>query len=233
MLLKFTLLALFIFIAGYLLTAQLYRMRGKRLRGSKLETKILLWIPLFGAAVAFAYGDEWVRIALLAIVLLGAWLDVVGQRIWLGSVLYACAVSIGVMSLFGVAAFGTQIFLAVWSMSVLSDATAFFVGNCAGKHKLPSVLNSNKSWEGVAGQLLGAALGFALLELCFDNVPGYFVATVGIGSALGDLSNSYIKRRTGIVEWSNRIPGHGGYLDRFASLAGASLLTLAIMLVIS
>ncbi len=149
MLLKFTLLALFIFIAGYLLTAQLYRMRGKRLRGSKLETKILLWIPLFGAAVAFAYGDEWVRIALLAIVLLGAWLDVVGQRIWLGSVLYACAVSIGVMSLFGVAAFGTQIFLAVWSMSVLSDATAFLLAivqaniNCQA---FLTVIRAGRAW---------------------------------------------------------------------------------------
>jgi phosphatidate cytidylyltransferase len=41
---------------------------------------------------------------------------------------------------------------------------------------------------------------------------------------LGDLANSYAKRLAGIKDWSRAIPGHGGFIDRLASLAGAATL---------
>ena len=52
---------------------------------------------------------------------------------------------------------------------------------------------------------------------------------IGLGAILGDLCNSYVKRREHIKNWSQRIPGHGGYLDRFASLAGSLALVLLVL----
>lgn len=229
MLLKFAVLSVAVFAVGYVLTYLLFRRRGQRLRGSALETKIFMWIPLFFVALAFAYGNVWLQLGLLALAFWQVNLDLIGAggRLPVLSGIYAAGVEVGLFSLFAVAdAASPQVFLALWFMSVLSDVAAFFAGSYAGRHKLPAILNNQKSWEGVAGQFVGAALAFGLLGLAGWDVPAYFILTVGVGSALGDLANSYVKRRLGIKEWSNRIPGHGGYLDRFASLAGASLLTL-------
>ncbi len=230
MLLKFVVLSVAVFGIGYLLSQLLFHGRGKRLRGSQLEVKIFMWIPLFFVALAFAYGNIWVQAALLAFAMWQLGLDLLDhRRLPFIAIVYAAMVAAGLTSLLGVADQGPEVFLALWFMSVLSDVAAFFAGNYAGRHKLPAKLNNKKSWEGVAGQLVGAALAFALLGLVPLEVPPYFILTVGVGSVLGDLANSYVKRRIGIKEWSNRVPGHGGYLDRFASLAGASLLTLILI----
>jgi phosphatidate cytidylyltransferase len=116
---------------------------------------------------------------------------------------------------------GKQILLGVAFASVLSDVTAFFMGNYGGRHKLPAAFNDHKSWEGVAGQIIGAFIGITLAKL-FLGLPAldWWVALpVGIGAALGDLLNSFMKRREGVKDWSNFLPGHGGFLDRFASLS--------------
>ena len=145
------------------------------------------------------------------------------------TVVYVVVVGIGIVSLLGVVHLGMQYFLALWFMSVMSDVGAFFAGNFAGRHKLPDWLNKRKSWEGTSGQLVGALVAFVLVDAFVAPIPLYFVATAGAGSLLGDLANSYVKRRLGIKEWSNRLPGHGGYLDRFSSLSMAVLLTYLVM----
>ncbi len=228
MALRYIAVAIATFVVGYVLSDALYRRHGKRLRGSRLEIKIVMWIPLFCAALIFAYGNGWLRLALLAFVLWQLCLEVIEERrrLPLGAILFVVAVGAGLVSLLGVASLGPSVFLAVWFMSVVSDVAAFFAGNFAGRHKLPARFNRRKSWEGVVGQLAGAALACGLLNSLVVAVPLCFILTVGVGSVLGDLTNSYIKRRVGLQEWSNRVPGHGGYLDRFASLASASLLTM-------
>lgn len=234
MIVDITFLSLGLFAIGYLLSAQLYRRQGKRLRGSELETKILFWIPLYGVAVVFAISNTWVRLALTAAVAIQLGRDVLGQKIPPRHeglvVMHSAIVALSLCSAIGVATYDEGLFLALWLMSVLSDVGAFFVGNYFGKHRLPKWLNSHKSWEGVGGQLLGALLGFVLLNSLIAPLPLYFVITIGLGSALGDLINSYIKRRLGISAWSKRLPGHGGYLDRFSSLALALLCSYIALL---
>jgi len=110
--------------------------------------------------------------------------------------------------------------------SVLSDVTAFFMGNYLGKHKLPALFNKNKSWEGVAGQIIGAFIGVVLVNVYVVHIPTLLLfLPIGIGAAVGDLANSYVKRFLDIKDWSNNIPGHGGYLDRLSSLVGSALFT--------
>jgi phosphatidate cytidylyltransferase len=55
---------------------------------------------------------------------------------------------------------------------------------------------------------------------------------LGAGSALGDLTNSYVKRKLAIDEWGRAIPGHGGILDRFSSMAGSAVLVFYFLLIV-
>jgi phosphatidate cytidylyltransferase len=232
MVLKFTLVGSIIFGLGYLLCALLYRKQGKRLRGSRLEVKILLWIPLFLAAGAFTLAGFWIRLAIVLFVIAQLWREALAAKSLpaLGG-LHTLLVSLGVVAALGIIGLEPTLFLAVWLMSVLSDVVAFFAGNYFGRHALPAGFNKQKTWEGVAGQLLGALLGFGLIHSFVMSPPLYLAPAIGIGSAAGDLANSYIKRRLGIKEWSNRLPGHGGYLDRFSSLAFALLVSYGLLLV--
>jgi phosphatidate cytidylyltransferase len=116
--------------------------------------------------------------------------------------------------------------------SVLSDVAAYFFGNYLGNHKLPAFLNNKKSWEGVAGQLLGALIGvFVVGAFLVPNLPLIIFIPIGVGSALGDLLNSYIKRRLDVKDWSNYIPGHGGFADRLSSMSLSILFAFYFVLI--
>lgn len=104
----------------------------------------------------------------------------------------------------------------------LCDVAAFTFGKLFGRHKMRPNISPNKTWEGSCGAfLVGMALpwifrfsleGFGTRELILAGV------IVGIGSQLGDLSISVIKRDIGIKDMGTLIEGHGGVLDRIDSL---------------
>lgn len=111
-------------------------------------------------------------------------------------------------------------------IAFLSDSGAYFVGSAWGKHKLAPVISPNKSVEGLMGGVLSGILGmliYCLILLCFGaKINFLFAITYGIMGAFagtfGDLCFSAIKRQTGIKDYGNLIPGHGGMLDRMDSL---------------
>lgn len=120
----------------------------------------------------------------------------------------------------------TSLILVVAFSSVMSDISAYFFGNFFGKHKLPRQINANKSWEGIVGQIVGAIAGFYLILPILQPQSSIIIALViGVSSTLGDILNSIIKRRINIKDWGKTIPGHGGVLDRFASLSFAIIAT--------
>lgn len=112
-------------------------------------------------------------------------------------------------------------------MAFLSDTGAYFVGRKFGKHKLAPVISPNKTVEGVIGGVLGAIVGMVIYGLVLDLAFGFTVnywftviygALGSLGAVFGDLCFSVIKRQTGIKDYGNLIPGHGGILDRFDSM---------------
>ncbi|OOF44317.1 phosphatidate cytidylyltransferase [Rodentibacter trehalosifermentans] len=118
------------------------------------------------------------------------------------------------------------VFVLVWA----ADSGAYFTGRAFGKHKLAPKVSPGKTWEGVIGGLITAAI-FACILIYFSEenlvgnrgIAGFIilsVATVAI-SILGDLTESMFKRETGIKDSSRLIPGHGGILDRIDSLTAA------------
>lgn len=112
-------------------------------------------------------------------------------------------------------------------LAFTSDSGAYFAGRFLGKHKLAPVISPNKTVEGVVGGVAGAIVGMliycVILDLAFRFRVNYlFALTYGILGSLaavfGDLAFSAIKRQTGIKDYGNLIPGHGGVLDRFDSV---------------
>ncbi|MFV0529314.1 MAG: phosphatidate cytidylyltransferase [Lachnospiraceae bacterium] len=116
------------------------------------------------------------------------------------------------------------IFISAWGC----DTLAYCTGTLFGKHKMSPVLSPKKSIEGAIGGVLGAAaLGAAYAVILNANhlmrieKPWLYALICGIGalvSMVGDLSASAIKRQSGIKDFGNLIPGHGGILDRFDSV---------------
>lgn len=126
-------------------------------------------------------------------------------------------------------------------LAFLSDTGAYFAGRAFGQHKLAPVISPNKTVEGMVGGVLGAMLGMVLytliLQLAFKFKVNYLLALLygllgSLGAVFGDLCFSVIKRQTGIKDYGNLIPGHGGVLDRFDSMMVVGPLTEALLLLI-
>jgi len=126
-------------------------------------------------------------------------------------------------------------------LSFGTDSAAYFVGVFFGKHKMAPVISPKKSWEGCFGGILGGIVLMLLyvlvLHFGFDLEVRYgFAALYGVLGAvtcvLGDLVFSVIKRQTGIKDYGNLLPGHGGILDRFDSMTLVAPLTEALILLL-
>ena len=108
-------------------------------------------------------------------------------------------------------------------ISYMCDSFAYLIGIKFGKHKLNSRISPKKTIEGsVGGWICGAIISFiwAMLFNYFGRSPMQIAITslcLPIGSEIGDLAFSYIKRHYGVKDFSNLIPGHGGILDRLDS----------------
>lgn len=135
---------------------------------------------------------------------------------------------------------GRTLILLPFVIAFLSDTGAYFTGKFLGKHKLAPVVSPKKTIEGVVGGVIGAVLGVVCYCLILQSYHGFrvnwfCVPVYGIlgslGAVFGDLSFSVIKRQTGIKDYGNLIPGHGGILDRFDSMiVVAPLMELLLLL---
>ena len=135
----------------------------------------------------------------------------------------------------------TWLLLATMALVWVADISAYFVGRSFGKHKLAPTISPGKTWEGVAGAVLGvliyggSVLSFSpLAALLVDKQPwtppmlGVLLVLLTAVSVMGDLFESLLKRQTGIKDSSGLLPGHGGVLDRIDALT--STLPLAALI---
>ena len=126
-------------------------------------------------------------------------------------------------------------------MAFMPDTGAYFAGRFFGKHKLAPVISPKKTVEGAVGGVISAVLGMliygAVMDLFFHMEVNYIFAAIyglasAVGSVFGDLCFSVVKRQTGIKDYGNLIPGHGGVLDRFDSMMVVGPLAEALLLLI-
>nr|WP_315469135.1 CDP-archaeol synthase [uncultured Undibacterium sp.] len=126
-----------------------------------------------------------------------------------------------------------KLLLSVLALVWIADIGAYFVGKAIGKRKLAPTISPGKSWEGAIG---GAVLVLLFALICVvvpslsETLPARIYTNQGplvlsilmgfiaIASVIGDLFESLLKRRIGMKDSSNLLPGHGGVLDRIDAL---------------
>lgn len=128
--------------------------------------------------------------------------------------------------------------LFVMGLVWVADSTAYFTGRKFGKRKLAPSISPGKTWEGVAGAMLGVscyvviAWGYSPYSSHREVLPGLLLASwwwVGL-AVIGDLFESAIKRQAGVKDSGALLPGHGGLLDRIDALT--STLPLAALVIL-
>lgn len=112
----------------------------------------------------------------------------------------------------------------VFAVAWAADILAYLVGSALGGPKLWPRFSPNKTWSGFIGGLLaGSAAGAAMAAwLDMGALTALWGGVLGLAAALatmgGDLWESALKRRFGVKDAGNLIPGHGGLLDRVDGL---------------
>jgi phosphatidate cytidylyltransferase len=121
-----------------------------------------------------------------------------------------------------------------WAMIVTwaTDICAYFVGRSLGGAKLAPSISPGKTQSGAIGGAVGGVLaGIALAAWAgLGNLPLLAVVALllSIVSQAGDLFESWVKRRHGVKDSGNIIPGHGGVMDRVDGLVAAAFALYAI-----
>jgi phosphatidate cytidylyltransferase len=121
-------------------------------------------------------------------------------------------------------ALGPGVLLAVFAVVWMADIAAYFAGRRFGKNKLAPSISPGKTREGAYGAAVGVlAYGLIIGHFFFATLmplPLWIAAllVVTVISIIGDLFESLLKRKAGIKDSSNVLPGHGGVLDRIDSL---------------
>lgn len=112
--------------------------------------------------------------------------------------------------------------LVVWG----TDIGAYFTGRTLQGPKLLPKVSPSKTWSGLLGGMgLASLLAFILAAVHHIQQPGLAVAlaaVLAVVAQIGDLFESYIKRRCGVKDSGAIIPGHGGVLDRIDGLMFAA-----------
>lgn len=110
---------------------------------------------------------------------------------------------------------------------IATDTSAYFSGRLIGGPKIWPRVSPNKTWSGLIGAIIGAALvGIAVSQFLPGARP---VRLAAIGALLaviaqvGDFAESALKRRFGAKDASALIPGHGGLMDRVDGLVTAAV----------
>jgi phosphatidate cytidylyltransferase len=155
-----------------------------------------------------------------------------GKRAWAAAGLcYAAAAEIASVLVRLDQAWGFAALILVLLVVWVTDIGGYFAGRGIGGPKLWPRVSPKKTWAGAIGGFvasLAIAAGFAVFKLGETGPLLLLAAALSIASQLGDLFESAVKRRFGVKDSSQIIPGHGGLLDRLDGFVAAIVLAATI-----
>ncbi|NYT57684.1 phosphatidate cytidylyltransferase [Alcaligenaceae bacterium] len=135
---------------------------------------------------------------------------------------------------------GAWFLVSLMALIWFADIAAYFTGKAFGRHKLAPRVSPGKTWEGAVGGVLAATVWVLLSaywpgsfgDALMQRWPWWVVALIAIFlaalSIIGDLFESLLKRRAGVKDSSQLLPGHGGVYDRIDALLPVAPIALLI-----
>lgn len=184
------------------------------------------------AGVALALGlSGWALLAIAVGLVAVAALAPINRAWALAGLLYAAAALFGAVLVRADPQSGFIALLFVLLVVWITDIGGYFAGRGLGGPKLWVRVSPKKTWAGAIGGFAGSlavAAGFAALG--FGRMLPLLLlgAVLSVISQLGDLFESAVKRRFGVKDSSNVIPGHGGLLDRLDGFVAAIVMAAVI-----
>ncbi len=112
---------------------------------------------------------------------------------------------------------------------IATDVGAYFTGRTFGGPKIAPKISPSKTWSGLIGGMIASGFAVIIVQSFYLSkdtmaVPYYHLmqfaagAVIAVVAQAGDFAESHLKRRAGVKDSSNLIPGHGGFLDRLDGL---------------
>lgn len=156
-----------------------------------------------------------------------------GRRLWIAAGIgYAGAMLLAPMFLRGSDSVGFHAMVLLFAIVWTTDVLGYFGGRAFGGPKLMPSVSPKKTWSGAIAGALGAmivATGVASVMGAYDKTAIALLALLlSVLAQLGDLLESWIKRRFGAKDASALIPGHGGVMDRLDGFWAAALAACVI-----
>ncbi|MCX7888131.1 MAG: phosphatidate cytidylyltransferase [Rhodobacteraceae bacterium] len=152
------------------------------------------------------------------------------RRDWLLAALAAAAI---MLACYAIVAFrgglGRAWILWLVAVVVASDTLGYFGGKAFGGAKFWPAISPRKTWAGTVAGWVGAVAVGAAFWLA-GLAPAWIILlspVAAFAGQMGDIAESWLKRRAGVKDSSDLIPGHGGVMDRFDALTGTVLFLLA------
>lgn len=186
------------------------------------------WLSIVAICANLLFGDPQLTVPLFSGLFLTACIPaLLGKWNWWqpGGIFYAGLSAISLSAIRGEDALGFAAMLFVFAVVWGTDILAYFVGRAIGGAKLAPRISPGKTWSGAVGGTLAGVCGGVLVALSYFPSIGWWIAAVAlllsISSQIGDLFESFVKRRFGVKDSSHLIPGHGGVMDRVDGLVFA------------
>jgi len=131
---------------------------------------------------------------------------------------------------------GLEWFIWLVAVVVISDVLGYFAGRILGGPKFWPRVSPKKTWSGTAAGWIGAAVIGVIFAVVIESQYAIWLlalvsAIAAFAGQMGDIAESAVKRRVGIKDSSSLIPGHGGLLDRFDAMLGASAFVFFLWLI--
>lgn len=195
------------------------------------------WLAVVSVSVVILGGWAGVALPLLGafVVLAALWTLINKTRWWLvGGIAYSGMTAISLSAIRGFDDFGFLAMIFVFAVVWATDIMAYFVGRAIGGPKLAPRISPGKTWSGaVGGTFFGVLAGMAVFLSHFSQMDPripILAIVLSVSGQIGDLFESYIKRRFDAKDSGRIIPGHGGVMDRVDGLVFACFASLLVVI---